>query len=159
MRKGFKGTDLGGLPWIIINNSGILKFLEGDFESALNSYAELNERIPLNIIFLYRLGLCHGILAFLNQKHSLFGRNRPDPTHLKEAIKYFQEAIHIGESRSIGKQKCLTIRKVLADILEKAGHSKLAREVWRQIVDLQPRSLEAAYKLRPGILKLLNKKV
>jgi len=147
MMSGFKPHSLAQLPWIVLNNRGILQFLEGDFEACLKSYEELNERIPRNIIFMYRLALCHIILAFQKQSRSLLGKSKPDMIHFKKGVFLLKQCIQLGESRPVGKQKCLTIRKILADSYEKAGYKKLSRGVWQEIRDLQPRSREARLKL------------
>ena len=66
------GAEHRQLPWVVLNNRGLINFLEENFEGAKNSYEELNQRIPNNIIFLYRLGLCFTILAFKNKKEETF---------------------------------------------------------------------------------------
>jgi curved DNA-binding protein CbpA len=154
VQKGFKSTDLGQLPWILLNNKGILLFLEGRFEECLKCYQELNERIPGNVIFLYRLGLCESILAFKKKRKKLLGSEVPDSKHLKNAFECFRKAIVIGENRSVGKQRCLTIRKTLAEILEKSGNLSASRKVWRDVYDIDPRSKEALYKLQSSTLLL-----
>lgn len=155
VQKGFKGSQLGQLPWVVLNNKGILHFLDGEFDACLAVYRELNERIPNNIIFMFRLGLCEAIAAFRKKKRTLLGKSVPDPAHLKRAIESLRKAIQIGESRPVGKQKGLTIRKTLAEILERSGNLRAARQVWRDVYDIDPRSKEAAYKLE-GTTKLLG---
>ena len=123
-----------------------MNFLDGKFEDALRCYVELNERVPNNIIFLYREALCHSILAFKNKRLTLTGF-KPDGAHFKKACDLLRKSIRIAETRSVGKQKCLTIRKTLADILEKAGFSWQARRVWREIRAINPDSTEATLKL------------
>ncbi|HEX4924602.1 MAG TPA: DnaJ domain-containing protein [Bdellovibrionales bacterium] len=154
MQTGFKGSQLGRLPWVVLNNKGILLFLDGKFDECLEVYRELNERVPNNIIFLFRLGLCEAIAAFRKKRRTLLGRTVPDAAHLKRAIEALRKAIHIGENRPVGKQKGLTIRKTLAEILEKSGNLKAARQVWRDVYDIDPRSREAIFKLQ-GSLRLL----
>jgi len=144
---GFKGRELGQLPWIVLNNRGIIDFLEERFEDSMKCYEELNQRIPNNIIFLYRLGLCHAIQAFRRKKRVLLGKDKPEPVHFKRAVDCLRRAIALGETRAVGKQKCLTVRKLLADIFEKAGKDKLAKSVWREIRRINPDSPEAAFKL------------
>ncbi len=144
--RGFKGRDLGSLPWILLNNQGIINFLDAKFDEALKCYAELNERIPNNIIFLYREAICHSILAFKNKRLTLTGF-KPDRAHFKKAFDLLRKAARLGETRSVGKQKCLTIRKTLADILERGGFYWQARRVWREIRAINPESTEATLKL------------
>jgi curved DNA-binding protein CbpA len=144
--KGFKGRELGQFPWILLNNQGIMNFLDAKFEDALKCYTELNDRVANNIIFLYREALCHSILAFKNKRLTLTGF-KPDRVHFKKAVDLLRKAIRLGESRSVGKQKCLTIRKTLADILEKAGFYWQARRVWKEIRGINPNSTEATLKL------------
>jgi curved DNA-binding protein CbpA len=145
--SGFKPQALAQLPWIVLNNRGILQFLDGDFESALKSYEELNNRIPNNIIFMYRLGLCHLILSFRKQRKSMLGKIKPDMIHFKRGALLLKQSIRLGENRPVGKQRCLTIRKILADCYEKAGFKKESKAIWQEVRDMQPRSKEALYKL------------
>lgn len=156
VQKGFKGGDLGQLPWIVTNNKGILLFLDGRFDECLKCYRELNERIPNNIIFLFRLGLCEAIVAFKKKKRTLLGKSVPDSTHLKKSLEALRRAIKLGEDRPVGKQKLLTIRKMLAEILEKSGNLKASKQVWMDIYDINPKSKEAKFKLR-GSLFLLGR--
>ena len=158
VQKGFKGGDLGQHPWIVLNNKGILLFLDGRFEECLACYRELNERIPNNIIFLFRLGLCGAIVAFKKRRRNLLGRGVPDATHLKRSFESFRRAIQIGESRPIGKQKCLTVRKTLAEVLEKSGNSRASKQVWKEIYDMDRTCREANIKLH-GSLKYLTGRV
>jgi tetratricopeptide (TPR) repeat protein len=148
IREGFEGPKIGQLPWVVLNNKGILEFLDGRYDDARRSYEELNRRIPNNIIFLYRLGLCHAILAFQNTTRSFWGKILPNPKHLKSALDSLRKAILIGESREVGKQKCVTIRKTIAEILEKIGKVAESKKMWKQIKDMQPRSKEAVFKLQ-----------
>jgi curved DNA-binding protein CbpA len=143
---GFRGRVVGGFPWILLNNQGIMNFLDGKFEDALRCYAELNDRVPNNIIFLYREALCLSILAFKNKRLTLTGF-KPDKAHFLKAVDLLRRAIKLGETRSVGKQKCLTVRKTLADIFEKAGFYWRARRVWQEIRAINPDSTEATLKL------------
>ncbi|MEQ1877715.1 MAG: DnaJ domain-containing protein [Bdellovibrionia bacterium] len=156
VQKGFKGGELGQLPWIVTNNKGILLFLEGRFDECLECYRELNDRIPNNIIFLFRLGLCEAIVAFRKKKRTLLGRAVPEPAHLKRSFESLRKAIKIGEERPVGKQKGLTIRKMLAEVLEKSGNVRASKRVWKDIQDINPKSREAAFKLQ-GVTRLLRR--
>lgn len=159
VRASFKPTYLSGLPWVLLNNRGVFHFLDSEFEESLECYRELNKRIPNNIIFLYRLGLCAAILAFQRPQSGLFGKSRPNREHLSLAIDSFRRGIYIGEQRTVGKQRCLLVRKTLADVLEKAGKSKAARKVWAEIAAMDPKNREARRKasaLPVGGLALLS---
>lgn len=141
--KGFKS-----LPWILLNNQGILYFLQGRYHQALRCYEQLNHRVPGNILFLYRLSLCHVVIAFERSQRGFLGKVRPDLRHLKVGIGGLRQCIHWGESRPVGKQKCLVIRKILAEVLEKSGQRRAALQSWRKIYDLDPHSVEATYKTK-----------
>jgi curved DNA-binding protein CbpA len=158
VRGGFGGRAMGQLPWVILNNRGIICFLEGRVSEALKCYEELNERVPNNIIFVYRLGICWAITAFKNQKRGLLGKPKPEPAAFKKAVDNFRRAILLGESRSVGKQKCLTIRKTLADVFERAGQISNANRVWKEIRRIEPDSIEAALKLGGKVPMLGGKK-
>lgn len=155
VREGFEGPRVGQLPWVLLNNRGILEFLDRRYEDSRKSYEELNRRIPNNIIFLYRLGLCHVILAFQNLTRSFFGKAKPQPKHLKAGLDALRRAVAIGESREVGRQKCLMIRKTIAEVLEKMGKVAASKKMWKEIRDMQPRSKEAIYKLQ-GTAALLK---
>jgi curved DNA-binding protein CbpA len=155
--EGFKGQHLGQLPWVLLNNQGIIAFLEERFEDSLKCYEELDKRIPHNIIFLYRMGLCHTILGFKKKKMG-FLVTKPDAVHIKKSIFCFLTAIAIGENRSVGKQKCLMIRKTLAELYEKIGERRKSKAMWRAIRLIDPTSAEVAFKLKiPRKMNLLRK--
>ncbi len=139
-------TTQGQLPWVLVNNKGILEFLSGDYEKALRSYVDLNERIANNIIFMYREALCRIILAFQNPERTLFGGKRPNRANLKKGIQLLKRCIYIGENREVGKQQCVLIRKILADVLAKSGSKRAAKNIWKQVRGLQPNSVEANLK-------------
>lgn len=138
-------TRHGQLPWVILNNKGILDFLDEKYDRALKCYEELNQRIPNNIIFLYREALCLIILAFKNPERGLFGR-RPNKRNIQKAVQLLRHCLKIGESRTVGKQQCLVIRKTLADVLEKIGQKRSAKKIWKQVAFMQPNSVEAQMK-------------
>lgn len=140
-----KVTRHGQLPWVILNNKGILDFLDEKYDRALNCYEELNERIPNNIIFLYREAICLIILAFKNPERGLFGK-RPAKRNIQKAVQLLKHCIKIGESRTVGKQKCLVIRKTLADVLERIGQKRSAKKIWKEVSKLQTHSVEAKFK-------------
>lgn len=143
--SGGKVTRHGQLPWVILNNKGILDFLDEKYDRALKCYEELNERIPNNIIFLYREALCLIILAFKNPERGLLGK-RPAKRNIQKAVQLLRHCIKIGESRTVGKQKCLVIRKTLADVLEKVGQRRGSKKLWKEVSKLQPNSVEAQFK-------------
>ena len=64
------GQHVRQLPWVILNNQGIAHVLDGNFAKALKCFTELDERIPNNIIFTYRRGLCHVVIGFANAKRA-----------------------------------------------------------------------------------------
>ena len=140
-----KVTRHGQLPWVILNNKGILDFLDEKYDRALKCYEELNVRMPNNIIFLYREALCLIILAFKNPERGLLGK-RPAKRNIQKAVQLLRHCIKIGESRTVGKQKCLVIRKTLADVLEKVGQNRSSKKLWREVSKLQPKSVEAKFK-------------
>mgnify|MGYP000685709171 CR=1 FL=1 len=140
--------QLGLLPWVLLNNEGLLSVSDGNVKRALKSYEELNERVPKNIIFLYRLALCEIIQAFENPQRNLMGLKKPDPVLITKAVNRLRSCIHIGDTRQIGRQKCLVIRKVLAEVLAKTGKRRQAQKVWRDIQNLKPGSIEAAFYLQ-----------
>lgn len=146
LQSGLAGAHLVRLPWVVLNNQGILHFLEGDIKKALKCYEELNERVPNNIIFMYRLGLCHVIQGFELSTRSLLGFRKPNRKEIEKGILLFRKCIALGETRSVGKQRCLLIRKFLADTLERIGSKRGAARIWREILQLEPRSIEAAYR-------------
>lgn len=149
---GIRGAELAQLPWITLNNQGIYYFLEGKFEDSLDCYIKLNDRIKNNIIFLYRQGLLEILLSFQKSK-GIF--KSPDKTLFKKGVSSLRNAIAIGEMRTIGKQKCITIRKTLADAYELAGLKSQARKVWRDIYHIRPESLEAQRRLQGPLNQLL----
>ena len=136
------------LPWVIINNRGIFDFLEGDISAAAKSYRELCLRVPNNIIFTYRLAVCLLIEGFRDPVPGFLGRLRPDPKKINEALLLLRRCIALGEIRPFGRQRCFAIRKTLADILEKLGHKRQSRSIWKQILDSDPKCAEAIYKLK-----------
>lgn len=141
-----KVTRHGQLPWVILNNKGILDFLDGKYERALKCYEELNSRMPNNIIFLYREALCLIILAFKEPERGFFSGMRPQKRKIQKAVQLLRHCITIGESRTVGKQKCIVIRKTLADVLEKIGQKRSSKRVWKDLQTLQPRSVEVQMK-------------
>lgn len=140
-----KVTRHGQLPWVLLNNKGILDFLDENYDKALKCYEELNQRMPNNIIFLYREALCLIVLAFKNPERGLFGK-RPAKRNIQKAVQLLRHCIKIGESRTVGKQKCLVIRKTLADVLEKVGQKRGSKKLWKEVSSLQPGSVEAQFK-------------
>jgi curved DNA-binding protein CbpA len=155
VRESLKPTYLSALPWVLLNNRGVFHFLDSEFEEALKCYQELNRRIPNNIIFLYRLGLCAALLAFRDPQKSFLGAKKPRDKWLSLAVESFRRAIQIGQQRTVGKQRCMLVRKTLADVLEKAGKARAARQVWAEIAAMDPKNREARRKtsgLATGIL-------
>jgi tetratricopeptide (TPR) repeat protein len=146
--SGLAGSHITGLPWVVLNNQGILHFLEGNIKQALKCYVELNERIPNNIIFMYRQGLCHVIQGFKEPGRGFLGFKKPDRKEIEKGILLFRKCIALGQSRSIGKQNCILIRKFLADTLDRIGSKRGAARIWREILRLEPRSIEAAFRTK-----------
>ncbi len=136
------------LPWVVLNNQGILHFLAGDIRKAAKAYQELNERIPNNIVFLYRLGLCLILDGFQKPRRTLFGKLKPDRIKIEKGVALFRHCLKLAESRPVGRQKCLVIRKILADVLERTGRASEARGLWKDIKYQDPSCAEAAYKLK-----------
>ncbi|RYZ76339.1 MAG: hypothetical protein EOP05_05330, partial [Proteobacteria bacterium] len=81
------GRKLVHLPWVVLNNQGLLKFLEGDLRKSAKCYRELCERIPNNIIFMYRYGLCLILDGFQNPRRTLFGTKKPDRIKIEKGLK------------------------------------------------------------------------
>jgi tetratricopeptide (TPR) repeat protein len=140
------GQSLTGLPWVILNNQGLLHFFAGDLRKAKQSYQELCERIPNNILFIYRLGICLILEGFKNPRRTLIGRLQPDRIKISKGLALLQQCLKLGEERSVGRQKCLVIRKVMADVSTKLGQRRQARLIWQKILTEDPNCLEAALK-------------
>jgi hypothetical protein len=98
-------------------------------------------------VFLYRFGVCHEIMAFKRRQFSLWRGPVPHRRHVKLAIQCFERAILIGERRPHLPQKCMTIRKTLADLLALSGRRWRAHRAWSLIRDLDPDCAEAHVKL------------
>lgn len=158
LARAFREKDFSSLPWYVLNNEAIVKFLNRDYLGALIGYEALNLRLPDNIVFLYRLGLCHQLVGFRFPLRLPVLGDVPNRRHLRAAVKCYRRAIRLGEQRTDAPQRCLTIRKNLADLLERM-HLKLpAHQVWRRIHSLEPRGREARQKLqqtRPHLAGLL----
>lgn len=143
LRTAFRKRDFSILPWYMINNEGIVHFLNRDYDGATITYEILNDRLSDNIIFLYRLGICYEIAAFNHSRLQLFGEKIPNRHFVKAAIRCFKQAIRVGESRVDTPQKCMTVRKTLADLLETIGRKRRALIMWHQIQEMEPSSTEA----------------
>ncbi len=157
--KAFRAHEFAELPWFVLNNEGIVHFLNRDIEGALRCYEELNKRIPNNIVFLYRLGLCHQLAAFMHMQPSFLRGLQPERRHVREAVRCYREAISLGENRLHMPQRCLTIRKTLADLLAASGRNWLSYNEWNKIKLLAPECLEAESKralTKPGVVALLE---
>lgn len=148
LQSGFDNRHLLKLPWVVLNNQGILFFLDDDVRRALSCYAELNERIPNNIVFMYRLALCHIVLGCRFPQRTMLGFLRPDRIEIEKGIQLLRKCIRIGTTRTVGKQRCLVIRKLLADVLEKTGRRRQALRLWREIREFNPHSVEAVWKTK-----------
>ena len=136
------------LPWVILNNQGLLKFLDGNIKASEDCYRKLCERIPNNIIFMYRYGLCLILDGFQNPKTTLLGLRKPDRVKIAKGLELLNHCVKIGEDRSHGRQKCLVIRKVMADVNERIGETRTAKRLWKKIAEADPKSVEAVYKTR-----------
>jgi hypothetical protein len=146
--EAFRRKDFGALPWFVLNNEGVVHFLNRNYASALACYEELNARIPDNVVFLFRLGLCHEVMAFKNLRFSLLRGTGPDRRHVRAAIRCFERAITLGELRPHLPQKCMTIRKTLGDLLELTGSRWQAYRAWQLVRDVDPESREAQERMR-----------
>ena len=146
----FQSQSLMSLPWVALNHRGIYHFMADELNESLKCYEALHARIPGNIVFMYRLGLLEILLAFRQAKTGLFGRCRPKRHSLKKGIALFEHCLKLAAARPVGRQKCLTIRKTLAEVLEKSGQRAKARKLWREIEQMDPNSVETAYR-RGGI--------
>lgn len=154
------GKKLVHLPWVVLNNQGLLKFLDGDIKRSAECYRKLNERIPNNIIFMYRLGLCLIIEGFQKPRTTFLGTKKPDQIKIKKGLALLEHCVKIGESRTAGRQKCLVIKKTIADVREKIGEGRAARKLWSQIAEQDPKSVEAVYKTKglAAAAKLLDRR-
>ena len=141
-------TQHAQLPWVVLNNQGILRYLEGDLKGAKLCYQELCVRVPNNLIFMYRLGLCLILEGFKNPKRTFFGKIKPDMIRVEKGIEILKHCIRLAEARPVGRQRCLVIRKTLADVYEKIGQGRKSRAVWRAIYEEDPKGVEANYKVR-----------
>lgn len=143
-----RDSRTAGMPWVVLNNQGIVRYLAGDLRGARKCYFELCERVPNNIIFMYRLAICTILEGFKNPQKTFFGRLQPDRIKVEKGIEILRHCIHLGETRTFGRQNCFVIRKTLADVYEKTGQKRKARAVWRKILEDDPKSVEAAFKIR-----------
>jgi molecular chaperone DnaJ len=148
------------LPWVVLNNQGIMRFLDGDLKGAIKCYEELCKRIPGNIIFEYRFGLCLVLDGFRRPRRTLLGALKPDRIKIEKGIALLRHCLHLGETRTVGRQKCLVIRKILADVLERTGEKRKAKALWREILSEDPRCAEAALKVKglPEALRIAHAK-
>jgi curved DNA-binding protein CbpA len=155
------GRKLVHLPWVVLNNQGLLKFLDGDLRKSAKCYRELCERIPNNIIFMYRYGLCLILDAFQDPRRTLFGTKKPDRIKIEKGLALLEACVKLGEERPVGRQKCLVIRKIIADVKERIGQSSGAKKLWRSILNLDPSSIEANFKIngQEAAEKLLKKRL
>lgn len=142
------GRKLVHLPWVVLNNQGLLKFLDGHVKSSAECYRKLCERIPNNIIFMYRYGLCLILDGFQNPKTTFLGTKKPDRIKIARGLELLDHCVKIGHERAHGRQKCLAIRKIIADVNEKIGETRKAKRLWKEIAEEDPRSIEAAYKTK-----------
>jgi curved DNA-binding protein CbpA len=140
------GKKLVHLPWVMLNNQGLLKFLDGNIKSSAECYRRLCERIPNNIIFMYRYGLCLILDGFQNPKTTFLGVKKPDRIKIAKGLELLNHCVKIGDERSHGRQKCLVIRKIIADVNEKIGEGRRAKRLWKEIAEEDPKSIEAAYR-------------
>lgn len=147
LRQSFDQQQWMELPWVTLNHEGLHRFLKDDLVGAVRCYEELNTRIPNNIIFLYRLGLIEILLGFRERKRVWLGVEKPDRKRIKKGILLLEHALKLGTTRSIGKQKCIVIRKTLAEVYERLGYRLRSRRMWQAIVKLDPQSVEAAFRL------------
>jgi len=152
--------NFGDLPWFVLNNQGVVHFMNGKYREALFCYEALDKRIPENIVFLYRLGICHAIEAYNNKRAGIMSlRPLPDRRHLNTAIKCLATAIKIGEERIHLPQKCMTIRKTLAELLQTSGRKWRAYRAWSLVKNMAPDNREAQQRIsetRPKIAGLLG---
>ncbi len=146
--------DRGGLealeetPWARKNIDGFYAFCMHEFRAAKDCFDGLIEEIPRNIIFSYRAGLCTEALAFVPE-----GEGGPEFWErgklIRRAIRLYKQAIRIGEEREPGEsQKCLTVRKALAELYEASGRGLRARWMWKSIARMRPRSAGVTEALR-----------
>lgn len=136
------------LPWVVLNNQGLLKFLDGDIKRSGECYRKLCERVPNNIIFMYRYGLCLILDGFQKPRRTLLGGLKPDRIKIAKGLKLLETCVKIGEARPVGRQKCLAIRKVVADVYEKIGKPRQSKNAWRKILGESPSSIEATYRTK-----------
>lgn len=156
--EAFRKKDFTALPWFVLNNEGICHFLDGRYEEALLCYDVLNRRVGQNIVFLFRLGLCHEILAFRDGIR-VGGKILPVANHFHKATRYYRQAIRIGANRVYAPQQCLSVRKTLADMLQSGGRRWQSWLVWRRLKRIDPQSVEADKMLqqtKPRIAGLLG---
>lgn len=142
------GQKLVHLPWVILNNQGLLKFLGGDLRRSGECYRKLCERVPNNIIFMYRYGLCLILDAFQKPRRTLLGTLKPDRIKIEKGLALLEHCLKIGEGRTVGRQKCLVIRKVIADVRERMGQGRRAKKIWREILKEAPGSIEATFRIQ-----------
>ena len=149
------------MPWVVLNNQGILRYLAGDLRGSKKCYLELCQRVPNNIIFMYRLGLCYILEGFKNKRRTLLGSLKPDRILIEKGIELLKHCIKLGDERPVGRQNCFVIRKTLADVYERTGQSRKARKLWRDILEYDEVCAEAVFKLKgraPAIEALKRKR-
>ena len=148
------------LPWVVLNNQGLLKFLEGDLKRSGECYRKLCERVPNNIIFMYRFGLCLILEAFQKPRRTLLGRLQPDRIKVERGLAILETCVKLGRERSAGRQKCLVIRKIIADVRFRLGQKREAKKRWTEILKEDPRSIEATFRVKgeEAALKLARKR-
>ena len=148
LKSGIRGRELAQLPWVVLNNQGLIKFLDGDLRRATKCFAEICERVPNNIIFTYRYALCLVLSGFKYPKRSLLGAMKPDRLKIDQGLVLLERCLKLGTEREVGRQKCLVIRKIIADIYAKTGRVRKAKKAWAEIFAMDPRCAEAAYKVK-----------
>ena len=90
----------------------------------------------------------------------MLGKTQPNRRQMNQAIALLKNCIKLGESREVGKQRCLLIRKTLADFLELQGKFRQMRAQWKNVFREDPKSVEAIYRVKGEgeALVLLEKK-
>ncbi len=149
--RSFHEEGLDGLeetPWVLSNLTGYEHFMNGRYLQSAEIFRRLNERIPNNMIFLYREGLSLEAWACAQiRRQNKTVRSMKEVLHL--ALDRYRKAIQVGRNRPPGeRQQAVSIRKAFADLHETLGYRSRARSEWNHVLDVKPRSVEGKEKER-----------
>ncbi|MEK7355677.1 MAG: hypothetical protein AAB250_04470, partial [Bdellovibrionota bacterium] len=76
------------------------------------------------------------------------GALKPDAIKVEKGLELLLHCLKLGTQRPVGRQKCLVIRKIVADVYEKTGRARKAKAVWAEILAEDPTCAEATYRVK-----------